>query len=158
MGSQRVIEWLTLSLSHLLPANMWLFNTVLGVLVARMCVLVIQSCPTLCDPWTVACQDPLSMGFSRQEYWSGLSFSCGHHSKMKFLIHRALGPELKSPKSQASLDHSCLLDVDLLSFFRNYWPSLFYSDLLSFFPVFIFSSFVQKRWGEREKGREEGKG
>ena len=25
-------------------------------------------------PWTVACQDPLSMGFSRQEYWSGLSF------------------------------------------------------------------------------------
>ena len=25
-------------------------------------------------PWTVACQSPLSMGFSRQEYWSGLSF------------------------------------------------------------------------------------
>ena len=24
--------------------------------------------------WTVACQAPLSMGFSRQEYWSGLSF------------------------------------------------------------------------------------
>ena len=23
-------------------------------------------------PWTVACQVPLSMGFSRQEYWSGL--------------------------------------------------------------------------------------
>ena len=25
-------------------------------------------------PWTVACQAPLSMEFSRQEYWSGLSF------------------------------------------------------------------------------------
>ena len=25
-------------------------------------------------PWTVACQDPLSTGFSRQEYWSGLPF------------------------------------------------------------------------------------
>ena len=25
-------------------------------------------------PWAVACQAPLSMGFSRQEYWSGLSF------------------------------------------------------------------------------------
>ena len=25
-------------------------------------------------PWTVACQSPLSMGFSRQEYWSGLPF------------------------------------------------------------------------------------
>ena len=23
-------------------------------------------------PWTVACQSPLSMGFFRQEYWSGL--------------------------------------------------------------------------------------
>ena len=25
-------------------------------------------------PWTVACQAPLSMGFPRQEYWSGLPF------------------------------------------------------------------------------------
>ena len=25
-------------------------------------------------PWTVACQAPLSMGFSRHEYWSGLPF------------------------------------------------------------------------------------
>ena len=25
-------------------------------------------------PWTMACHAPLSMGFSRQEYWSGLSF------------------------------------------------------------------------------------
>ena len=26
-------------------------------------------------PWTIACQAPLSMEFSRQEYWSGLTFS-----------------------------------------------------------------------------------
>ena len=25
--------------------------------------------------WTVACQAPLSVGFPRQEYWSGLPFS-----------------------------------------------------------------------------------
>ena len=25
-------------------------------------------------PWTVTCQAPLSMGFSRQEYWNGLPF------------------------------------------------------------------------------------
>ena len=37
-------------------------------------VLVTQLCPTLCNPWTVACQTPLSMEFSRQEYWSGLPF------------------------------------------------------------------------------------
>ena len=35
---------------------------------------VAQSCLTLCDPWTVAHQAPPSMGFSRQEYWSGLPF------------------------------------------------------------------------------------
>ena len=28
----------------------------------------------LATPWTVAHQAPLSMGFSRQEYWSGLPF------------------------------------------------------------------------------------
>ena len=32
--------------------------------------LVAKSCPTLVTPWTVAHQAPLSMGFSRQEYWS----------------------------------------------------------------------------------------
>ena len=36
--------------------------------------LVAKSCPTLATPWTTACQAPLSMGFSRQEYWSGLPF------------------------------------------------------------------------------------
>ena len=30
---------------------------------------------TLGTPWTVACQAPLSMGFPRQEYWSGLPVS-----------------------------------------------------------------------------------
>ena len=34
--------------------------------------LVAKSCPTLVTPWTVACKAPLAMGFSRQEYWSGL--------------------------------------------------------------------------------------
>ena len=39
----------------------------------NMCMCsVAKLCPTLCDPMTVACQAPLSMGFCRQEYWSGL--------------------------------------------------------------------------------------
>ena len=41
--------------------------------------LVAKSCPNLVTLWTVACQAPLSMGFSRQEYWNGLLFpSPGH--------------------------------------------------------------------------------
>ena len=41
-----------------------------------MCVCACSlSCVQLfVTPWTVAYQAPLSMGFSRQEYWSGLSF------------------------------------------------------------------------------------
>ena len=37
-------------------------------------MLVTSLCPTLCNPMdqTVAHQAPLSMEFSRQEYWSGL--------------------------------------------------------------------------------------
>ena len=33
-----------------------------------------RSCPTLETPGTGTHQAPLSMGFPRQEYWSGLSF------------------------------------------------------------------------------------
>ena len=33
-----------------------------------------QSCPTLCNPMDCTHQAPPSMGFSRQEYWSGLPF------------------------------------------------------------------------------------
>ena len=37
---------------------------------------VTWSCPILCNPasLTIACQAPLSVGFSRQERWSGLPF------------------------------------------------------------------------------------
>ena len=37
--------------------------------------LTAQPCPTLETPWTVARQASLSMGSSRQEYWSGLPSS-----------------------------------------------------------------------------------
>ena len=41
-----------------------------------VCYFVAQLCLTLCDPiWTIALQAPLSMGFSRPEYWSGLPCS-----------------------------------------------------------------------------------
>ena len=34
--------------------------------------LIAKSCPTLATPRSIAHQAPLYMGFSRQEYWSGL--------------------------------------------------------------------------------------
>ena len=48
-------------------ANRWRNSENSGDLVSKLC-------PTLAIPWTVACQAPLSMGFSRQEYWNGLPF------------------------------------------------------------------------------------
>ena len=40
--------------------------------VKRSEVVVTVSCLTLCDPMDCSRQAPLSMGFSRHEYWSGL--------------------------------------------------------------------------------------
>ena len=39
-----------------------------------MKVLFTQSCQTFCHTWIVAHKTPLSMEFSRQEYWSGDPF------------------------------------------------------------------------------------
>ena len=39
---------------------------------AKCCAQSLQSCPTVIL-WTIVCQAPLSMGFSRQENWSGWS-------------------------------------------------------------------------------------
>ena len=36
------------------------------------CAQLLQLCPTLVTPWTIARQAPLSTGFPRPEYWSGL--------------------------------------------------------------------------------------
>ena len=36
------------------------------------CAVSLSHVQLLVTTWTVACQAPLSMAFSRQEYWSGL--------------------------------------------------------------------------------------
>ena len=35
---------------------------------------LVSSVQLFVAPWSVACQAPLSMEFSRQKYWSGLPF------------------------------------------------------------------------------------
>ena len=60
-----------------------------------LCVCQLLSCvPLFVTPWTIACQAPLSMEFSRQEYWSGLPFS-----SLEDLPDP--GIELRSPSLQA---------------------------------------------------------
>jgi len=43
----------------------------------------LQSCPTLYDPTDGSHQAPLSLGFSRQEHWSGLPFPSPVHESEK---------------------------------------------------------------------------
>ena len=61
-----------------------------------VCAMLSQfSCVWLCaTPWTAAFQAPLSMGFSRQEYWSGLHFllqgifpTQGSNLHLLYLLH-----------------------------------------------------------------------
>ena len=64
-------------------------------------------------PWTVAYQAPLSMGFSRQEYWSGLPFPSPDKdfgiSKSKGSFLTAPSPTESVPNLLACLDQSACL-------------------------------------------------
>ena len=40
----------------------------------HVCAQLLSHTQLFSTPWTVACQAPPSMGFSRQEYWSRLPF------------------------------------------------------------------------------------
>ena len=66
----RTLEWVAISFSN-----------------APMHAKSLQSCPTLCDPMERAHQVPLSIGFSRQEYWSGCHFLLlNSHTSNNFLL------------------------------------------------------------------------
>ena len=65
-----------LTYSHVLETKIWASlrgrTFYLHTHFMHVCML---SCVWLfATPWTIACQASLSMGFSRQEYWSGLPF------------------------------------------------------------------------------------
>ena len=70
----RTMEWVAISFSNTwkwkvkvkLLSHVWLFVT----------------------PWTAAFQAPPSMGFSRQEYWSGVPSPASVHSKCQFVVDR----------------------------------------------------------------------
>ena len=46
----------------------------LSIMYGAYCAQMFSCVWLFATAWTIACQVPLSMGFSRQEYWSGLPF------------------------------------------------------------------------------------
>ena len=63
----------------------------------KLCACVLSRVWLFATLWTVACQAPLSMGFSRQEYWSGLP--CPHQGD--FPCQRIKPMSLVPPALQA---------------------------------------------------------
>ena len=91
----------------------------------------VQLCPTLSCVWlfaawwTVACQAPLSMRFSRQEYWNGFPFTLGIfliQESNPCLLHCQVNSfplsHLGSPclVSEANISHSVLILVCCFGF------------------------------------------
>ena len=72
----RTMEWVAISFS-----NAWKW---------KMKMKLLSPVQLLVTPWTAAYQAPLSMGFSRQEYWSGVPLPSllGSHSFLKITACR----------------------------------------------------------------------
>ena len=64
------------ALSYSMCATAWLLCVCVCMCVCvYVCVCVLCRVRLFATPWIIDCQAPLSMGFPRQEYWSGLLFS-----------------------------------------------------------------------------------
>ena len=77
----RTLEWVAISFS-----NAWKW---------KMKVKLLSHVRPSATPWTAAFQAPPSMGFSRQEYWSGvpLPFSHSEGCLLRYLIIVCWGPQ-----------------------------------------------------------------
>ena len=69
----RTLEWVAISFS-----NAWKW---------KVKVPLLRCLRLLATPWTAAHQAPPSMGFSRQEYWSGVPLPSPHRIASKVLFH-----------------------------------------------------------------------
>ena len=72
----RTLEWVAISFS-----NAWKW---------KVKVKSLSHVRLLATPWTAAYQAPLSMGFSRQEYWSGVPFPSPKHESEKWKWSRSV--------------------------------------------------------------------
>ena len=66
------VEWVWIALQRVLSKGLCKWACFAKLMLHNMLGLVTQSCPTLCSPMDCSPSAPLSMRFSRQEYWSGL--------------------------------------------------------------------------------------
>ena len=101
----RTLEWVAISFS-----NAWKW---------KVKVKLLNRAQFLVTPWTAAHQAPPSMGFSRQEYWSGLPFPSKLSVSNFFWQYLFCHYFPTSPRQPRNVRHSCTL----FSFLNN-WHSV----------------------------------
>ena len=91
------------------PAAPTVFQKLYLTLCVRACVLSRFSCVRLfVTLWTTASQAPLSMGFSRQEYWSGLPCAPPGPLDLSLLKNHCRFPSYLSAQEESD-DHCSLI-------------------------------------------------
>ena len=97
-----------------LPDGWWVIDNWIyaGLGFCQVAAKSLQSCPTLCDPTdgsplgTAPRPAPRSLGFSRQEHWSGLPFPSPMHESEKWKWSRSV---MSDPQQPHGLQPSRLL-------------------------------------------------
>ena len=95
IAQARILEWVAISYSRrsYQPRDQTCISCIVGKFfypcttwtqdAAAAAAKSLQSCPTLCDPIDGSPPPPPSLGFSRQEHWSGLPFLSPMHEREK---------------------------------------------------------------------------
>ena len=87
------------------------------------CMHMLDSVQLFATPWTVAYQASPSMGFSRQDYWSGLPFSlAGYIPELGFEPVSFASPALAGPFFTTTTTEEAL--STLIFLLKYYWTSL----------------------------------
>ena len=100
------------------------------ILAAAAAAASLQSCPTLCGPIDISPPGFPSLGFSRQEHWSGLPFSSPMHESQKWKGSRSLVSNSSDPMdcslpgfSVHGIFQAIVLEWVAISFSReSSWP------------------------------------
>ena len=125
----RTLEWVAIAFSK---AWKW-----------KVKVKLLSCVRLLATPWTAAHQIPPSMGFSRQEYWSGVPLPSPMHESEKWKWSRSVAP-VKS--TEVGCHCLLLFQYSYLQFLTNMLIFLIFLDLSIFRHNLLLITYCG-RWG-----------